>query len=67
MLIKEYIKYDPSQDGYLPSSKLWGSQYIEWIYDKDNNLLSKNLKENIYGKETSEFISKVHENHPDWY
>ena len=66
ILIKEYVDYDHIDDGYRPSSKLWGSHYIEWIYDKDNTLLSKKLKENMPGRETSEFISKVHREHPNW-
>ena len=67
ILIKDYVDYDHIEKGYRPSSKLWGSHYIEYIYDKDNNLLSKKLKDNIIGQKSAKARSDFRREHPNWY
>ena len=57
-LVKDYVKYDKSQDGYLDSTKFWGDYYLELIYDSDGELLSRSLKKNTFGLEALKDRSK---------
>ena len=63
VIIKDYVKYDPFQKGYLDSTTYWGSHYIELIYDRTGNLISKKLKENKYGLHESKSRSKLLSEH----
>ncbi|WP_407422327.1 hypothetical protein [Methanobrevibacter sp.] len=59
VVIRHYVRYDPSQDGYLDSTRFWGSHYIECIYNSNGGLISKTLKENKFGQQESKTRSKL--------
>ena len=58
LLVRHYVKYDPSRKEYLDSTRNSASHYFECIYNPNGDLQSRRVKKNNFGNLSAEDLIK---------